>query len=84
MNKIDVRLAKKQILKCLTEDFSYTSETTRRKVHNNALFDAKEGYMIYNQMDLEMVMDAVVRGLYMALKDSHDSISSSTPVQETA
>lgn len=56
MNKKDLRLCKKMILKYLTEDFN----------KNQAIFDKKEGYQIYTGTDLEMVMDKVVAGLYSA------------------
>ena len=78
MTKTDIKLAKEKVLKCLTEDFNYRSKHSGRFVRNHALFDASEGYMIYTQMDLEMVMDAVVRGLYLALQDS------SEPSQESS
>jgi len=78
MNKEDVRLAKKKILKCLTEDFEYgknkkTSEPLKRKKQNQAIFNKEKGYAIWSQTDLEMVMDKVVLGLYFALEDSKEN-----------
>lgn len=78
MNKEDVRLAKKKILKCLTEDFEYgknkkTGEPLKRKKQNQAIFKKEEGYAIWSQTDLEMVMDKVVLGLYFALEDSKEN-----------
>jgi len=76
MNKTDLRLAKKKILKCLTEDVEYgTSNRTgkplkRRKV-SQAIFDKERGYAIWSDTDLEMVMDKVALGLYFALQDSN-------------
>lgn len=75
MNKADVRLAKKKILKCLTEDFEYgtnkkTGEPLKRKKTNQAIFDKDQGYQIYHGTDLEMVMDKIMLGLYFALEDS--------------
>lgn len=75
MNKSDVRLAKKKILKCLTEDFEYglnkrTGKPFKRKRKNQSIFDKKEGWQVFNGTDLQMVMDAVVLGLYFAMVDS--------------
>ncbi len=74
MNKSDVRLAKKKILKCLTEDFEYGTrkdgQPLARPRKNQAIFDKKEGYAIFTGTDLEMVMEKVVLGLYLALADS--------------
>ena len=64
MNKKDLRLCKKKILKCLTEDFAYDNKT------NQAIFDDKKGFACFSGTDLEMVMDKVVLGLYLALQDS--------------
>lgn len=77
MTKADLRLAKKKILKCLTEASEYgrnkkTGEPLRRKRKNQRLFDAKKGYAVFNGTDLEMVMDAVVLGLYFALENSEE------------
>lgn len=49
-------IIKKKILKCLTEDFK----------GNQAIFDKKEGFAVFNGTDLEMVMDKVVKGLEFA------------------
>lgn len=68
MNKRDARLVKKQILKCLTTDFKYKSGRITRT--NSALFDKKEGYQIYNGIDLTTIMDAIALGIYLALSDS--------------
>lgn len=75
MDKADLRLAKKKILKCLTEDIEYginkrTGEPLKRRKISQALFDKKCGYAIWSETDLEMVMDKVVLGLYFALQDS--------------
>lgn len=76
MNKADLRLAKKKILKCLTEDFEYgktkTGKPLKHPKKNYAFFDKASGHQVYNGTDLEMVMDAVVLGLYFALEDSKD------------
>ncbi len=76
MNKSDVRVAKKKILKCLTEDIEYginkrTGEPLKKRKISQSLFDKKDGHAIWNDTDLEMVMDKVVLGLYFALKDSN-------------
>ncbi len=78
MKKEDVRLAKKKILKCLTEDFEYgknkkNGEPLKRKKQNQAIFNKEKGYAIWSQTDLEMVMDKVVLGLYFALEDSKEN-----------
>ena len=59
MTNKEWNLIKKKILKCLTEDFS----------NNQAIFDKKEGYQIFNGTDLYMVMDKVVGGLKLAKKE---------------
>lgn len=48
-------LIKNKILMCLTEDFK----------GNQAIF-SKEGWQVFNGTDLDMVMDAVVKGLEFA------------------
>lgn len=66
MNKADLRLCKKKILKCLTEDFTYGNDGEK---HNQAIFD-RQGWQIFNGTDLDLVMDKIVLGLYFALEDS--------------
>jgi hypothetical protein len=56
MTNKERNIIKKQILKCLTEDFK----------KNKAVFEKKEGNIIYNETDLYMVMDCVVKGLEFA------------------
>lgn len=56
MTNKERNLIKKKILKCLTEDFK----------GNQAIFDKKGGWQVFNGTDLDMVMDAVVKGLEMA------------------
>tara|TARA_R110000822_G_C14918544_1_gene451121 strand:+ start:287 stop:490 length:204 start_codon:yes stop_codon:yes gene_type:complete len=56
MNNKERNLIKKKILKCLTEDFK----------NNQAIFDEKEGWQVFTNTDLDMVMDKVVKGLEMA------------------
>lgn len=79
MNKRDARLVKKQILKCLTTDFKYKSGRLTR--HNNALFDKKEGYQIYSEIDLTMIMDAITLGIYLALSDTDGPGSEKTTTE---
>ncbi len=73
MNIEDVHVAKKAILRCLTEDFTYGKTAKgaplKRPKRNQAVFRAPEGYAVFNGTDLEMVMDKVVLGLYFALAD---------------
>ncbi len=56
MTNKERNLIKKKILKCLTEDFK----------NNQSIFDKNEGWQRFNDTDLEMVMDKVVKGLEMA------------------
>ena len=58
MNKKELQIIKKEILHYLTDDFK----------DNQAIFDKKEGWPIFNGTDLDMVMDKVVGGLYSAKK----------------
>ena len=67
MNKLDLRLAKKKILMCLTEDVKHGKKTSK------AIFDKKEGWQCYDDTSLDMVMDKIILGLYLALKDSESS-----------
>jgi hypothetical protein len=52
----DVLLIKEKILHCLADDFK----------GNQAIFDRKEGWQVFNGTDLEMVMDSVIKGLKFA------------------
>ena len=76
MDKSDVRLAKKKILKCLTRDFTYgrrkDGKPLKRPKLNTSIFDSERGYARFNGTDLEMVMDKVMLGLYFALEDSNN------------
>jgi hypothetical protein len=56
MTNKERNLIKKKILKCLTEDFK----------NNQAIFDKKAGWQVFQDTDLDMVMDKVVKGLEMA------------------
>ncbi len=56
MTNKERNLIKKKIHKCLTEDFK----------GNQAIFGKKEGWAIFRETDLYMVMGAVVKGLEMA------------------
>jgi len=74
MNKADVRLAKKKILKCLTEEFPYgktkAGKPRKRPLQNQPIFDKESGRERWSETDLEMIMDKVVLGLYFAMDDS--------------
>lgn len=59
MTNKEVLICKEKILKCLTDDFK----------HNQAIFDKKEGWQVFNGTDLEMVMDKVVKGLKFAQEE---------------
>lgn len=56
MTNKERNLIKKKILKCLTEDFK----------GNQAIFNKKGGWQVFNGTNLDMVMSAVVKGLKMA------------------
>lgn len=77
LSKKDIQLCKKKILKCLTENFEYgktkSGKPLKRPRVNQALFSAEVGYQVFNNTNLEMVMDAVVRGLYFAMEDSKEN-----------
>jgi hypothetical protein len=66
VDKKDVRLAKKKILKCLTEDVKHGRKTSK------GIFDKQKGFANFSETDLQMVMDKVVLGLYLALLDSEE------------
>lgn len=74
MDKKDIRIAKKAILKCLTEDFDYgktkTGKPLKRPRKNQAIFSKQNGHAMWTNVDLEMVMDKVVLGLYFAMDDT--------------
>lgn len=79
MDKEDIKLAKKKILKCLTEEFDYGTrkdgQPLKRRKINQPLFIKEapfRGEQVFNGTDLEMVMDKVLLGLYFALEDSED------------
>ena len=59
MTNKERNLIKKRILKCLTEDFN----------GNQAIFNKKEGWQVFGGTDLNMVMNAVCKGLEMAKHD---------------
>jgi hypothetical protein len=56
MTNKERNIIKKNIIKCLTENFK----------GNQAIFDKQDGYAIYTATDLTMVMWAVTKGLEMA------------------
>ena len=66
MNNKELQIIKQEILHYLTDDFR----------GNQAIFNKKEGWQVFNGTDLYMVMDKVVGGLYSAkkkIKDLKDS-----------
>ena len=64
MTNKDVQIIKEEILHYLCDDWN---NHKRGKAHkeNQAIFDRKEGYAIFLNTDLEMVMDKVVKALYV-------------------
>jgi hypothetical protein len=73
MNKADARRVKRSILRCLTEDFTYgrrkDGQPLKRPKRNQRIFDAKQGHAVFNGTDLEMVMEAVVLGIYLSIDE---------------
>lgn len=63
-----IKMAKASILRCLTEDIEYgkrkDGQPLKRPKKSQAIFNKREGYQIFNDTDLEMVMDKVVLGLF--------------------
>jgi hypothetical protein len=53
MTNRELKLIKNEILHYLCDDF----------VNNQAIFDREKGYQIFSELDLTMVMDAVIGGL---------------------
>lgn len=70
----ELLICKEKILKCLTEDFN----------RNQAIFNKKEGWQVFNGTDLEMVMDKVVKGLKFAQSEIRLITSSSGADKPTA
>lgn len=58
-------IIKNNILHYLCDDWN---NHKRGKAHkeNQALFDREDGFAIWNEIDLEMVMDKVVSGIWSA------------------
>lgn len=58
-------IIKNNILHYLCDDWN---NHKRGKAHkeNQALFDREDGFAIWNDIDLEMVMDKVVNGIWSA------------------
>jgi len=69
-DRLKIRAIKRSILKCLTEDFQYGTTKSglplKRKKENLALFRTPEGFAVWQNTNLTMVMDAVVLGIYLA------------------
>lgn len=55
---------KKEILKYLCEDFK----------NNQAIFNKQYGWQVFNDTDLEMVMDKVVGGLYSGMRIINEEV----------
>jgi len=76
MKREELKEIKKNILKCLTQDFEYGTKKDgtplKRRRKNQAIFDKNDGYAIWTSTDLNMVMDKVVLGLYFTLNDKRE------------
>lgn len=73
MTKNDVKLAKKKILKCLTEEFYYGRRKdgkSLKRPHKNVPIFMENGCQVFCNTDLEMVMDKIMLGLYFVMEDS--------------
>lgn len=74
---------KKSIHRCLTESFEFgrrkDGTPLKRRRINQAIFDPKQGYAIWSQTDLEMVMERVVRGIWFVLDDMASESNADTP-----
>jgi hypothetical protein len=68
--RVSVQAAQDAIYRALTQDFTYGRRKDgvplKRPYHNQALFDATEGWAVFHGTDLEMVMAAVEVGLLLA------------------
>lgn len=77
VDKKELQRIKKSILRCLTEDFTYGRRkdgTPLKRPHKNqAIFNKEDGWSVFNNPTLDMVMDKVVLGLYFALDDTSRS-----------
>lgn len=58
MTKKDLQILKKEILRYLCDDF----------LDNQHIFDMEDGFQVYNDTDLTMVMEKVVKGLYSGME----------------
>ena len=68
MTNKERKIIKNKILYALTTDFK-----RYRRRSNQALFNKKEGYAVFTDTDLTMVMDAVVIGLELAKEELNKS-----------
>ena len=64
MTNGDVQIIKEEILHYLCDDWN---NHKRGKAHkeNQAIFDREEGYQVFGGTDLIMVMDRVIKALYV-------------------
>lgn len=58
-------LIKENILHYLTDDWN-NHKRGRAHKENVAIFDREDGFAIWNETDLEMVMEKVVNGIWSA------------------
>ena len=62
---------KDSIMHYLCDDWNNHKRGKEHK-ENQALFDRKYGYAIWNNTDLEMIMEKVVKGIYAVDLSDHD------------
>lgn len=62
---------KDSIMHYLCDDWNNHKKGKAHK-ENQALFDRKDGYAIWNNIDLEMIMEKVVKGIYAVDFADHD------------
>lgn len=76
MTREDFKKAKKNIIKCLTQDFEYGTKKDgsplKRKKINQRLFDKEDGYPVYVRATLDTIMEAVVLGLMFTVDDKNE------------
>lgn len=63
MTNKEIQIIKEEILHYLSDDWN-NHKRGRAHKENQALFDRKQGYCKFCNIELEDVMDKVVKGLY--------------------
>lgn len=74
---------KDSIMHYLCDDWNNHKRGKSHK-ENQALFDRKDGYAIWNNTDLEMIMEKVVKGIYAVDLSEHDKQIEDEAIQKFA